>query len=119
MQLTTCIYSNYNIIIFATACNRPTGLIRPVYSLHCVCARARVCVRGGEQLKYKFVGENAKNPGEAICRLATDEQADLIVIGTRGLGAIKRAVLGSVSEFVVRHSSLPCVVVQQKQLSSD
>ena len=68
------------------------------------------------QIKYKFVGENAKNPGEALCRVAEDEHADMIVIGSRGLGALKRAMIGSVSEYVVRNSGMPCLVIQQKQL---
>jgi len=63
-----------------------------------------------------LVGESAKSPGEALCRTATDEQADMIVMGSRGLGAVKRAMMGSVSEYVVRNSGLPCVIVHKKQL---
>ena len=62
------------------------------------------------------MGENAKSPGEALCRTADDEKADMIVIGSRGLGAIKRAMIGSVSEYVMRNSGMPCIVVHQKQL---
>jgi len=40
----------------------------------------------------------------------------MIVIGSRGLSALKRAMIGSVSEYVVRNSALPCVVVHQKKL---
>jgi len=72
---------------------------------------------GQLQIKYKIVSEAAKSPGEALCRLAEDEQADMIVIGSRGLSAIKRAMIGSVSEYVVRNSGLPCLVVHQKQLT--
>jgi len=68
------------------------------------------------QIKYKLVGENAKSPGEALCRTALDEQADMIVMGSRGLGAVKRAMMGSVSEYVVRHSGLPCIIVHKKEL---
>jgi len=62
------------------------------------------------------VGETSKNPGEELCRLAAEEKADMIVIGSRGLGTLKRAVIGSVSEYVVRNSGLPCVIVHQKKL---
>jgi len=68
------------------------------------------------QIKFKFVGETSKNPGEELCRLAAEEKADMIVIGSRGLGTLKRAVIGSVSEYVVRNSGLPCVIVHQKKL---
>jgi len=71
---------------------------------------------GVVQIKFKFVGETAKNPGEELCRIAADEEADMIVIGSRGLSALRRAMIGSVSEYVVRNSGLPCVIVHQKKL---
>ena len=45
----------------------------------------------------------------AICRFAEEQGADAIVVGTRGRSGLKRAVLGSVSDHVVRHA--PCAVV--------
>lgn len=48
-------------------------------------------------------------PGPALCTLAKDEGAAVIVIGSRGRGGIKRALLGSVSDYVVRNA--PCSVV--------
>jgi nucleotide-binding universal stress UspA family protein len=49
------------------------------------------------------------DPGPAICQLAAELSARAIVIGTRGRGGIKRALLGSVSDHVVRNA--PCSVV--------
>ena len=49
------------------------------------------------------------NPGPAICAYADEVDATTIVIGSRGHGGLKRAVLGSVSDHVVRHS--PCAVL--------
>ena len=48
-------------------------------------------------------------PGPAICELARELSARAIVIGTRGRGGLKRALLGSVSDHVVRNA--PCSVV--------
>jgi nucleotide-binding universal stress UspA family protein len=52
------------------------------------------------------------DPGEAICQLATDLSARAIVVGSRGRGRLKRALLGSVSDHVVRNA--PCSVVVTK-----
>jgi nucleotide-binding universal stress UspA family protein len=39
--------------------------------------------------------------------------AGLIVMGSRSLGGIRRALLGSVSEAVVRHAHCPVMVVRE------
>nr|KAG5702249.1 hypothetical protein BaRGS_030604 [Batillaria attramentaria] len=49
-------------------------------------------------------------PGEAIIKAANDEGACMIVCGTRGHGKIKRAFLGSVSDYVAHHSSCPVII---------
>jgi nucleotide-binding universal stress UspA family protein len=49
------------------------------------------------------------NPGLALLHEATDVRH--IVLGTRGRHAAVRAVLGSVSRFVLRHSPVPVTVV--------
>lgn len=55
--------------------------------------------------------------GEAsdeIVRIAEARDADLIVIGSRGLGPVPGALLGSVSSAVARHAACPVVVVKLK-----
>jgi nucleotide-binding universal stress UspA family protein len=49
------------------------------------------------------------DPALAICHLAEELDAAAIVIGSRGRGGIKRAVLGSVSDHIVRNA--PCTVL--------
>ena len=49
------------------------------------------------------------DPATAICMLAEELHARAVVIGTRGRGGLKRAVLGSVSDHVVRNA--PCTVI--------
>ena len=49
-------------------------------------------------------------PGPALCALAASLPADVMVIGTRGRGGLRRAVLGSVSDHVVRNAPCPVVV---------
>ncbi len=57
-----------------------------------------------------------KNPGEGIVKIADEEKAAIIVLGTRGLGNVKRTLLGSVSDFVVRNSYIPVVIVPAKKM---
>jgi universal stress protein A len=51
-------------------------------------------------------------PHEVIARVATEEGADYIVIGTRGRGGLERALLGSVADRVVRTAPCPVVTVR-------
>ncbi len=53
------------------------------------------------------------DPDKEILRAAEALGVGLIVIGSRGLGAVSRALLGSVSESVVRHAHCPVLVVRQ------
>jgi nucleotide-binding universal stress UspA family protein len=62
----------------------------------------------------KIVRVNGE-PGHSIVKIATDEKAAMIVTGTRGLGKIRRKLLGSVSEYVLHHSPVPVMVCRQKE----
>ena len=62
------------------------------------------------------VGDVHLSLGEAdkeIVRIAEAIRADLIVVGSRGLGGVRRALLGSVSDSVLRHANCPVLVVRQ------
>jgi nucleotide-binding universal stress UspA family protein len=48
---------------------------------------------------------------EAILMVAEKQQADLIVIGTRGFGAVKGLLVGNVSRKVIHLSTCPVMVV--------
>jgi nucleotide-binding universal stress UspA family protein len=50
------------------------------------------------------------DPGAALCDLAASRSASAIVMGSRGRGGIKRALLGSVSDFVVRNAPCPVII---------
>jgi nucleotide-binding universal stress UspA family protein len=51
-------------------------------------------------------------PDEEIVNLAEEMGAGLIVMGSRGLGGVRRALMGSVSDSVVRHAHCPVLVVR-------
>ena len=65
----------------------------------------------GRGIKGVFV-EGHGNPADVIVQEAEDSGADLIVIGTRGLNAAQRLVLGSVSTNVVHHAPCDVLVVR-------
>jgi nucleotide-binding universal stress UspA family protein len=50
-----------------------------------------------------------------ILALAEELGAGLIVMGCRGLGGVRRALMGSVSDSVVRHAHCPVLVVRQEK----
>jgi len=52
-------------------------------------------------------------PDKEIVRLSEELGVGTIVIGSRGLGAIRRALMGGVSESVVRHAHCPVFVVRK------
>jgi nucleotide-binding universal stress UspA family protein len=52
-------------------------------------------------------------PYREIVLLATDERADLVLMGTHGRGGLDRALLGSVADRVVRLSPCPVLTVRQ------
>jgi nucleotide-binding universal stress UspA family protein len=51
----------------------------------------------------------------AIIHLAEELDAGLIVMGSRGLGGVRRALMGSVSDSVVRHAHCPVMVVRPEE----
>lgn len=57
--------------------------------------------------------EGGTKPGEVIVRLADEEKASMIVMGTRGLGKVRRTIMGSVSDYVVHHAHCPVIVCRQ------
>lgn len=50
-------------------------------------------------------------PGREIVRLAAKQGADLIVMGTHGLGAAGRLFFGSATDYVLRHTPVPLLAV--------
>jgi len=54
-----------------------------------------------------------------ICRAAVEENADLIVIASHGLGGLKHALIGSTSEAVVRHAPCPVLTVREHTFAAE
>jgi nucleotide-binding universal stress UspA family protein len=52
---------------------------------------------------------------QAIIHMAEELGAGLIVMGSRGLGGVRRALMGSVSDSVVRHAHCPVMIVRPEE----
>lgn len=65
---------------------------------------------GGRIIEHLAAGSAWKQ----ILQLAIDLQADLVLVGTHGRRGVKRMMLGSVAEAVVRSASCPVLVVRPK-----
>jgi nucleotide-binding universal stress UspA family protein len=57
-----------------------------------------------------FVGEAEAH--EAITKLAKDENADMIIIGSHGRTGLRRLLMGSVAEKVIGYALCPVLVVK-------
>lgn len=57
-------------------------------------------------------------PGPAIVELSAEAERSLVVISTRGQSGWRRAVVGSVADYVVRHSRAPVLLVRPPAASN-
>ncbi|OWF51631.1 uncharacterized protein LOC110448857 [Mizuhopecten yessoensis] len=64
----------------------------------------------GAGVPAEFMIEYSQKPGHAIVDVANRAGAGCIVTGTRGLGKVRRTLLGSVSDHVIHHASCPVLV---------
>ena len=99
--------------------NVPTGMILSKKKLGSVSKKSAEMLlesaktkaaRHGVQLSCKII--KGGDPGFDIVRFSKSHNIDLIVIGARGLGAIKEAFLGSVSNYVLHKSKVPVLIVK-------
>lgn len=67
----------------------------------------------------RFRLDDGLKPGQVICQVAQEEGASMIVMGTRGMGKIRRSLVGSVSDFVIHHAHCPVVVCRHAELVLD
>ena len=69
----------------------------------------QIQTNGGKVAETHF---RTGDPDKEILRAAESLGVGMIVIGSRGLGAISRALMGSVSDSVVKHAHCPVLVMR-------
>jgi YjbE family integral membrane protein len=71
-------------------------------------SRAMLDAGGVAYREHRQVG----SPGTTIADFAQTHDCDLIIMGTRGLGSNTAALLGSVAQSAIEHSSVPVLLVK-------
>ena len=67
------------------------------------------CEKQGIQFASKILDGS---PASKIAEFAEEEKVDLVIVGSRGLGGIKEAILGSVANSIVHKSKVSVLVVK-------
>jgi nucleotide-binding universal stress UspA family protein len=73
---------------------------------------ARAAARAQEGGVKAETHSRESDPAEAIIEVASAQNADLIVVGSRGLSGVQRILLGSVSSKVSEHASCSVMIVR-------
>jgi nucleotide-binding universal stress UspA family protein len=60
----------------------------------------------------------AGDPGLELVKRAAAADHDLIVMGSRGRGAVRSAFLGSVSHYVLNHTTVPVLIIHDGESES-
>ena len=104
----------------------PVGMAPPppsqkeIDAYYAYARRVALGIVGDTVSEAKKVGTNVKTElpegvssvVETIINHAAKEHADLIIVGTRGLGGFKKMLIGSVSSGVISHANCPVLVVR-------
>lgn len=88
----------------------PAALANRLIGEPLVSQAARRATKKGVK-KVNQIVENG-DPAQEILRVAKALSADLIVLGSRGLGTIRGLLMGSVSHKVMNLSECPCMTVK-------
>lgn len=56
------------------------------------------------------------HPAEILTHLAEEGKYNLLIVADKGLSGVKRFLLGSVSEAVVRYAKCPVLIVKNKNV---
>ena len=77
--------------------------------------QAKKIEQAGGEVAQRHLRVAERNRADEIVRVAEELRAGLIVLGSRGWGGVSRALMGGVSELVVRHAHCPVMVVRPEK----
>jgi nucleotide-binding universal stress UspA family protein len=76
-------------------------------------------VESGIDASFRVVKGTNKDPADLIAAVATDVDADVIVVGTRGHGRVAGMLLGSVTQRLLHVAPCPVLAVPAKVAAPD
>lgn len=65
------------------------------------------------QIEHKFERLEG-HPGETIVKAAHEHNADFLICGSRGHGAVRRTILGSISDYILHHAHVPVLICKHE-----
>ncbi|KAI9327699.1 hypothetical protein DFJ73DRAFT_631981 [Zopfochytrium polystomum] len=68
---------------------------------------------GDKKYKVRLVS-TLGDPREAIAAKVESEKADVLIVGSHGRGLVRKALLGSVSDHLVKHAAVPVIVARSE-----
>ncbi|HEY8507605.1 MAG TPA: universal stress protein [Steroidobacteraceae bacterium] len=75
--------------------------------------------KAGIEVESELVETVGTPAGECIAKKAAEAGADLIVCGTHGRRGIRRLLMGSDAEQIVRRAPVPVLLVRQEEAASE
>jgi len=73
--------------------------------------RNKLANKFGDALKIKLIVLPSGDPKTLICKTIQDEKVDSLIMGSRGLGKMKKMVVGSVSDYCLRNAKCKDIII--------
>src|SRR5699024_1649961 len=116
--------SEGEVHVLAIVCHASIATSFPTVEIDMEKAEAEKLQAELGKVKANFVGDNVtvypkvliahsqRNAGHAIVEYADENEIDMIIIGSRGLGNVRGKILGSVSNQVVQRADCHVLVIK-------
>ncbi|CAA7016169.1 unnamed protein product [Microthlaspi erraticum] len=98
----TAVYASSTVIESVKKAQKETSAALLVRAL-------QMCRAKQIRVETKVLEGDAK---DMICQAVEQMHVDLLIVGSRGLGKIKRAFIGSVSDYCAHHANCPILIVK-------
>ena len=69
-----------------------------------------------DKVTYQYKNVVSSSPGEAIVDAMEELNCHTAVMGSRGLGMVRRTIFGSVSDYVLHHSHKPIIIIPPEKV---